>query len=88
LTDDYRVIIRAKERRRRVPLSDVQIWRLEQKGEFPQRFQLTPGGRAVGWYADEVDEWVRRRVRGGGRPVVKPKDKRPVVEDDAATVAV
>ena len=40
-------------------LSRTTIWRLEQRGEFPARRQITP--QRVAWVADEVREWVRTR---------------------------
>ena len=51
-----RRVIRKRELFKMIPLSDVTVWRLEKKGEFPKRFTL--GGRAVGWFADEIDEWL------------------------------
>ncbi|MGB4295819.1 MAG: AlpA family phage regulatory protein [Smithellaceae bacterium] len=51
-----RRVIRKRELFKMIPLSDATIWRMERKGEFPKRFTL--GGRAVGWFADEIDEWL------------------------------
>ena len=51
-----RRVIRKRELFKMIPLSDATIWRLEKKGLFPKRFTL--GGRAVGWFADEIDEWL------------------------------
>ena len=51
-----RRVIRKREHFKMIPLSDATIWRMERKGEFPKRFTL--GGRAVGWFADEIDEWL------------------------------
>jgi prophage regulatory protein len=69
-----RKIIRKPAVRERTGYSDTQIWRLEQRGEFPARVQLGPF--SVGWYADEVDEWVRSRVRAGGRQPPLPRSRR------------
>jgi prophage regulatory protein len=52
-------IIRAAERRRRVPFSDMHIWRLERAGKFPKRIKL--GDRRVGWDLDEVIAWIETR---------------------------
>lgn len=41
-------------------LSRTTRWRMEQKGEFPQRRIMTNGGR-VGWLASEVQEWLETR---------------------------
>tara|TARA_R110001599_G_scaffold137874_2_gene316875 strand:- start:1162 stop:1368 length:207 start_codon:yes stop_codon:yes gene_type:complete len=52
-----------------MPLSDTTIYELEQKGEFPQRFYLTP--RCVVWPLAEVLEWIdaqRRKGREGCGP--------------------
>jgi len=51
-----RRVVRKRELLKMIPLSDVTVWRMEKRGEFPKRFTL--GGRAVGWFADEIDEWL------------------------------
>jgi len=40
-------------------LSKTTIWRLERKGAFPRRIQLSPG--RVGWDSDSVETWVKSR---------------------------
>ena len=52
-------VIRRKELRRVVPLSDTTIYELERSGQFPRRFRLTP--RCVVWDLAEVQEWLVRR---------------------------
>jgi predicted DNA-binding transcriptional regulator AlpA len=42
-----------------VPLSDVSLWRLEKRGEFPQRVQISPG--RVGWFESEINAWLQQR---------------------------
>jgi len=39
-----------------VPLSEVTIWRMEARGEFPKRRQISK--RRVAWLLSEVMEWV------------------------------
>ena len=64
-----RRLIRKPELLRRVPYSDTTIWREEKAGRFPRRVQLGP--MAVAWYEDEVDEWIKSRIRQAGkRPTV------------------
>jgi prophage regulatory protein len=60
------IIIGSAERKRRVPYSDVHIWRLEQAGRFPKRIKL--GERRVGWDLDEVLDWIDARKSQRGRP--------------------
>lgn len=43
-----------------VGLGSTSIWRLEKKGEFPARKQLSPG--RVAWSFAEVQEWIASRV--------------------------
>jgi prophage regulatory protein len=43
-------------------LSYPTLWRYERDGKFPQRVQLGPN--SVGWFEDEVDEWLASRQRG------------------------
>jgi len=42
-------------------LSRATLDRLEQSGDFPQRFKLTPNGRACAWRGDEVARWLDER---------------------------
>jgi prophage regulatory protein len=63
-------IIRKREVERRTGLSYSQLFRLEQTGTFPERVQLSD--RAVGWVEAEVDDWVRARIRAGGRCASPP----------------
>ncbi len=49
-------IIRKRELHQKVSLSDATIWRMEKKGDFPQRVQIGPN--AVGWIEGEVDLWI------------------------------
>ena len=41
-------------------LSRVTRWRMERRGEFPKKVQLTP--RCVGWPEAEVVEWLKARA--------------------------
>jgi prophage regulatory protein len=76
--------IRRVELRRIVPLADTTIYELEQRGEFPQRFNLTP--RCVVWDLDEVEAWLsdRRRASRSAEivrapaPDVRQRKTRPV----------
>ena len=48
-------------------LSRAQLYRLESHNEFPKR--ITISKRAVAWVREEVDSWIRQRIResrGGG----------------------
>lgn len=47
-------------------MSISSIDREEKKGNFPQRVSL--GANAVGWYEDEIQDWVDSRPRGGVAP--------------------
>jgi len=49
-------IIRKPELFNKIPLSDATIWRREKMGDFPKRIKL--GGNSVGWFENEVDEWL------------------------------
>ena len=58
--------LRWPEVRERIGLSRPTIWRLEKAGQFPKRRRLT--ANAVGWIEADVEEWVRSRETGMGRP--------------------
>jgi prophage regulatory protein len=62
--------IRRNELRQIVPLADSTIYELERRGDFPQRFFLTP--RCVVWDLAEVEAWLRsRRQPDAGKEVTK-----------------
>jgi prophage regulatory protein len=52
-------LILKHERRRLVPLSDPTIWRMERRGEFPRRIQVSPG--RVAWRRSEIEQWLEQR---------------------------
>ena len=61
--------IRRTELRQIVPLADSTIYEMERRGEFPQRFFLTP--RCVVWDLAEVMAWLDSRRRGDNGGVKK-----------------
>lgn len=67
-----------------VPLADSTIWEMEQRGEFPKRFLLTP--RCVVWDLAEVEAWLasrrRRPIRPATPPDVHKRISRPVRDAD------
>jgi predicted DNA-binding transcriptional regulator AlpA len=75
-----RNIIRRAEVRKRTGLSDTTIWRHEKNGQFPHRVQLTEAG-SVGWFEDEIDQWIHGRIRAGGK---RPAGVAPASRSEAA----
>ncbi|MGX9146394.1 helix-turn-helix transcriptional regulator [Mesorhizobium sp. 128a] len=65
--------IRRKELRAIVPLADSTIYEMEQRGQFPRRFALTP--RCVVWDLAEVETWLHAR-RAAPIPQASPPDVR------------
>lgn len=81
-----RKTIRRNQLREMVPLADSTIYDMEQRGQFPRRFALTP--RCVVWDLGEVQAWLATRrskpiLRAPG-PDVKQRRARPVKESDRA----
>ena len=76
--------IRRPELHRIVPLADTTIYEMEQRGEFPKRFYLTP--RCVVWDLAEVEQWLEDRrlaamestVERACGPDVRLRKTRPV----------
>jgi|APSaa5957512493_1039668.scaffolds.fasta_scaffold740702_1 predicted DNA-binding transcriptional regulator AlpA len=56
-----RKIIGPEEVARRTNLSRSTIWRMEKRGEFPARIQIS--ANRVGWHSNEVDEFIESRQR-------------------------
>ena len=77
-------VIRRPELRKIVPLADTTIYEMEQRGEFPKRFFLTP--RCVVWDLAEVEIWLDERrhasetdsLRKAPAPDVRQRRTRPV----------
>jgi prophage regulatory protein len=78
--------IRRQQLREMVPLADSTIYEMEQRGEFPRRFALSP--RCIVWDLAEVEAWlVARRatpIRRAQHPDVKQRKTRPVKEPGRA----
>lgn len=55
----FRRTVRRTELKQIVPLADTTIYEMEQRGEFPRRFNLSP--RCVVWDLQEVLAWVGDR---------------------------
>lgn len=55
-------LLRASEVESRTGLTERWLRDLEKTGEFPARTKLVPGGRAVGWSENEVQEWIEARL--------------------------
>jgi len=80
----FRRTIRRGELHQIVPLAETTIYEMEQRGEFPRRFRLTP--RCVVWDLEEVEAWVEARKQAsraldGGRragPDVRQRRYHPV----------
>jgi prophage regulatory protein len=72
--------IRRHQLREIVPLADSTIYGMEQRGEFPRRFALSP--KCVVWDLAEVEAWLAARrespIQRGRHPDVKQRLTRPV----------
>lgn len=72
--------IRRDQLREIVPLADSTIYEMEQRGEFPRRFALSP--RCVVWDLAEVEDWLAARrscpLARAPHPDVKRRRTRPV----------
>ncbi len=55
-------ILRKQKVRDITGLSDTQIDRMEQGGDFPRRRQITE--RIVGWSFNEIQAWISARLHG------------------------
>jgi len=55
-------ILRTHEVEEITGLSKSTLWRLEHAKEFPSRVRLSRN--AVGWLAEDVEDWLNSRHRG------------------------
>jgi prophage regulatory protein len=78
--------IRRRQLREMVPLADSTIYEMEQRGEFPRRFPLSP--RCIVWDVAEIEAWLERRratpVARAQHPDVGQRKNRPVRGKDKA----
>lgn len=78
--------IRRHQLREMVPLADSTIYEMEQRGEFPRRFALSP--RCVVWDLAEVEAWLASRrstpIVRAPSPDVRQRRSRPVREPGRA----
>jgi prophage regulatory protein len=74
--------IRRQQLREIVPLADSTVYEMEQRGEFPRRFALSP--RCVVWDLAEVEAWLASRrsapIVRAQAPDVRQRRSRPVRE--------
>ena len=81
--------IRRQQLREMVPLADSTIYEMELRGDFPQRFALSP--RCVVWDLAEVEAWLASRrsipIRRAQSPDVRQRRSRPVREPGLAQTA-
>src|SRR3954463_16289161 len=72
--------IRRQQLREMVPLADSTIYEMEQRGEFPRRFALSP--RCVVWDLAEIEAWLAARrsapIARAPSPDVRQRRSRPV----------
>lgn len=52
-------ILRIEEVTKMVGLSRTTLWRMERKGEFPDRILLS--SRSVGWRSIDIDNWMKNK---------------------------
>jgi len=67
------VLIKRKQLLQKVPLCERTIFDMEQRGEFPKRFTISP--RLVAWDLTEVDAWIasHKDARHQAAPPAKRK---------------
>lgn len=78
--------IRRHQLREMVPMADRTIYEMEQRGEFPRRFELSL--RCIVWDLAEVEAWLMARraapIRRAQHPAVTKRKTRPVKGRDQA----
>lgn len=83
---EIRRTIRRHQLREMVPLADSTIYEMEQRGEFPRRFALSP--RCIVWDLAEVQAWLLARrakpINRAQHPDVTKRKFRPIKGPDRA----
>ena len=60
-TTNQKRILRMRENCQKVGLGQSSLYDLISRGLFPKPFPLVPGGRAVGWLEEDIDQWILER---------------------------
>jgi prophage regulatory protein len=60
-TPNQNRVLRMSEICRKTGLCQSTIHDLVNRSIFPKPFQLVPGGRAVGWLEENIDQWILER---------------------------
>jgi prophage regulatory protein len=53
----------------KVGLGQSSLYDLINRGIFPKPFPLVPGGRAVGWLEEDIDQWILDRKEACSKEV-------------------
>ena len=61
-----RRILRMPETSHKAALGPSTIYDLVARGIFPKPIKLVPGGRAVGWFEDQIDQYLQQRASDEG----------------------
>jgi len=54
-------VVRHKQVCQKIQISSAKLFDMVASGIFPKPFQIVPGGRAVGWIEQDVDQWILDR---------------------------
>jgi len=54
----------------KLQISSTKLFDMVAKGIFPKPFVLIPGGRAVGWLEQDIDEWILDRKQALAKETV------------------
>lgn len=63
-------VIRHNQVCQKMQISSAKLFDMVASGIFPKPFQLVPGGRAVGWLEQDIDEWILSRKHAHLREAV------------------
>ena len=68
-----RKVISKRELLESIPLSYPTIWQMMRRSEFPCSIKI---GAKVGWFLDEVTDWLARRERSQFKPPAEAEARR------------
>ncbi len=58
---EYVQVIRHAHVCGKLQISSAKLYDMVARGQFPPPFTLIPGGRAVGWLEEDVNQWILKR---------------------------
>ena len=70
LKNQHVQVIRHQQVCVKLQVSSAKLFDMVARGQFPKPFTLIPGGRAVGWLEQDVDQYILSRKEASDKEAI------------------